>query len=80
MPLFKKTKKQSLQQIFRNNVMEEIVQAIENNKYAIYIPIHGKEEDWLLELAEEQSYFTRADHVSENITYYKIWGWEIERC
>ena len=79
MPLFKKAKKISARQKFYNDLMEEIVFAIDHGKHAIYIPINEeKEEDWLLCFAEEKEYFVRADHTSEKITYYKIWGWGIE--
>lgn len=79
MALFKKAKKMSARQKFYNDLMEEIFFAIDHGKHAIYIPINKeKEEDWLLCFAEEKEYFVRADHNTDGVTYYKVWGWSNE--
>lgn len=75
MPLFKKTKKKSPKQKYCENLMEQITFGSFNEKYAIYVPAEGEEEDWLNEFCEQRGYFVRADHNTDGVNYYKLWGW-----
>lgn len=75
MPLFKKAKKKSPKQKYCENLMEQITFASFNGKYAIYVPAEGEEEDWLNEFCEQRGYFVRADHNTDGVNYYKVWGW-----
>ena len=75
MALFKKTKKKSPQQKYCESLMEQITFASFNGKYAIYVAAEGVQEDWVYEFCSQRGYEVRASHTSENITYYKIWGW-----
>ena len=75
MSLFKKTKKKTPEQKYCESLMEQIGFAVAKGKYAIYVPAKDEEEDWLNEFCEQRGYFVRADHNTDGVTYYKVWGW-----
>lgn len=75
MALFKKNKKQSPEQKYYENLMEQISFAESKGKNFIYVSAIGQEEDWIMTFCSTRNYEIKASHQNEGIVYYKIYGW-----